>query len=74
MLEQVTTLACTHEIALVVGFPELAAGGRIYNSADFITSTGETLCVYRKTHLFGDVDRAQFSAADSLCNLFTYNG
>ncbi len=74
MLEQVANLACSHEIAIVVGFPELAADGKIYNSAAFITSTGETLCVYRKTHLFGNVDRAQFSAGSALVDSFSYQG
>lgn len=74
MLEKVANLACTHKIALVVGFPELAEDGQVFNSAAFISSSGETLCVYRKTHLFGDVDRAQFSAGDSLCEPFAYHG
>lgn len=74
MLEQVARLASKHGIAIVVGFPELASDGSIYNSAAFVGATGNTLCVYRKTHLFGDVDRAQFSAGASLSDPFTYNG
>ncbi len=74
MLEKVANLAYTHKIAIVVGFPELAEDGQVYNSAAFISSSGKKLCVYRKTHLFGDVDRAQFSAGGSLCDPFTYQG
>lgn len=74
MLQQVATLASTYKIAIVVGFPELATDGAVYNSVAFIDSSGETLCVYRKTHLFGEVDRAQFSAGAILNAPFTYNG
>ena len=72
MLQQVAALAKTHNIAIVVGFPELAEDDLVYNSAAFIEPSGATLCVYRKTHLYGDVDRAQFSAGAVLCTPFTY--
>lgn len=74
MLQQVATLASTYKIAIVAGFPELATDGKVYNSVAFIDSNGQTLCVYRKTHLFGEVDRAQFSAGAILNAPFTYNG
>lgn len=74
VLQQVATLASTHNIAILVGFPELSDDGLIYNSAAFIEPSGATLCVYRKTHLFGDVDRAQFAAGTVLNAPFTYKG
>lgn len=74
MLQQVAALASMYNIAIVVGFPELADDGLVYNSTAFIEPSGTLLCVYRKTHLFGDVDRAQFSAGATLNAPFTFRG
>jgi 5-aminopentanamidase len=46
-------------IALVYGWPE-AADGAVYNSVLLIDRTGKNLATYRKTHLYGDIDRAVF--------------
>jgi len=53
-------IARSEGIALVFGFPE-RAGDIVYNSAVAISAGGSVLASYRKTHLFGDVDREQFS-------------
>ncbi|MFK8081113.1 MAG: carbon-nitrogen hydrolase family protein [Granulosicoccus sp.] len=74
MLQQVASLARKYKVAIVVGFPELATDARVYNSVAFIGSCGNTLCVYRKTHLFGDVDRAQFTAGAILTTPVSYQG
>jgi len=57
-------VAVAHRIALVVGYPELAPDGALYNSAAFIDPSGEVLDVHRKTHLFGELDRRYFSAGE----------
>jgi predicted amidohydrolase len=41
--------------------PERTADGQIYNAVQLIDAHGERLCNYRKTHLFGDLDRSMFS-------------
>ncbi|WP_020558209.1 carbon-nitrogen hydrolase family protein [Thiofilum flexile] len=64
-------LAREHQIALVIGFPERDQD-TIYNSAAFIDEQGQVLGRYRKTHLYGSVDQAQFSAGISLCQPFTW--
>ncbi len=40
-----------HGSAVILGFPEAAADGKIYNSSVFITPEGEKH-IYRKSHLF----------------------
>ncbi|MFD2469843.1 carbon-nitrogen hydrolase family protein [Amycolatopsis silviterrae] len=56
-------LAAEHGVALVYGYPE-RDGDAVYNSAQLLSAQGERLANYRKTHLFGDLDRDQFSAGD----------
>ena len=48
-------------IAVLAGFPELAADGRVYNAAHLADAKGQPIATCRKTHLYGPVDRAQFS-------------
>lgn len=47
---------------MVYGYPE-RDGDAVYNSAQLLSAQGERLANYRKTHLFGDLDRDQFSPA-----------
>src|SRR6476646_1346260 len=51
--------------ALCVGFPE-REGGKVFNSTALIDSRGEQICVYRKTHLFGEQETALFSRGEEL--------
>ncbi|WP_394620322.1 carbon-nitrogen hydrolase family protein [Lentzea sp. JNUCC 0626] len=59
MCTEVAEIAAEEGIAIVFGWPELA-DGNVYNSVRMVEKTGETLATYRKTHLFGDIDRAIF--------------
>ena len=54
-------IARAQNIALVFGYPELV-GNVVANAAVLIGPDGEILLNYRKTHLFGDLDRAMFQA------------
>lgn len=54
-------IAAGNGIAIVAGFAELD-GGVIYNSAVLATADGGR-SVYRKSHLYGDYERARFTAA-----------
>jgi predicted amidohydrolase len=56
-------IAAQHQIAILYGYPE-AADGRIYNAIQLIDRDGGRLGNYRKTHLFGDIDRDAFSPGD----------
>lgn len=57
----VVDIAQAYRIAIVYGYPELADDGQIYNSVQLIDAHGRSQGNYRKTHLFGDLDRSMFS-------------
>lgn len=50
-------------IAIAWGYPERDASGAIFNAAQLTSAEGKALLHYRKTHLYGALDRSQFSAA-----------
>lgn len=74
ILMQAADIAKQYAIALLLGFPELAEDGQIYNSVAFVDEQGVLLNAYRKTHLYGEVDQAQFSAGQALGVPFEFQG
>lgn len=58
--QRITELARRHQISILYGYPELAEGS-VYNAIQLIDRDGTRLANYRKTHLFGDIDRDAFS-------------
>lgn len=71
----VAAIARRHRLAIVYGYPERhPGGGRPYNAAQFIAASGRCLANHRKTHLFGTLDRAQFSAGDRPSPAFGWRG
>lgn len=73
LLPPVRRIAREHELALVVGLPE-REHGVCYNSAVFVAPDGEVLGRHRKTHLFGDLDRAYFAPGDRLTTVVDFEG
>lgn len=71
MVQSLCEMARRHAIGVLCGFPE-AKGTRVYNSAALIDGSGALLSICRKAHLFGEADRAAFSAADTLCPLVQF--
>ncbi|MBS0856724.1 MULTISPECIES: nitrilase-related carbon-nitrogen hydrolase [unclassified Tatumella] len=59
-LTELLALARERQMAMIVTGP-LAEAGQIFNASYFISAQGELQCVYRKTHLFGELDKRQFS-------------
>jgi predicted amidohydrolase len=59
--QAVAAIARQHGLAILYGYPERGAGGKLYNSAMLIGADGTSLAHYRKTHLFGDMERAVFT-------------
>ncbi|WP_328603110.1 carbon-nitrogen hydrolase family protein [Amycolatopsis sp. NBC_00345] len=57
---EIGALAAKHGVAIAYGYPE-RDGGRVYNSVQLVDAGGARLANYRKTHLFGDLDRAWFT-------------
>lgn len=66
MAQAVCRIALQRRIAIAYGYPEQRAGGQPYNAAQLVDERGAVFAGYRKTHLFGALDRAQFSAGDAL--------
>lgn len=58
-LKPAQDIAKVHGIALVFGYPE-RVGASVANSAILIDAEGKILLNYRKSHLYGDLDRAMF--------------
>ena len=74
LAQAVATIAQRHRIAIVYGYPEHNAQGKPYNAVQFIGADGVRLANYRKTHLFGHIDRAQFSPGPQAPAVFAWNG
>lgn len=75
LAQAVATIAQRHGIAVVYGYPERhAPGEKPYNAAQFVAADGQRLANYRKTHLFGDTDRAQFSPGAQVPAVFEWRG
>ncbi|WP_211268549.1 carbon-nitrogen hydrolase family protein [Actinoplanes subtropicus] len=60
-------------IAILAGLPE-PAGERLHNTAILVDERGEVLLRYRKTHLFGDLDRRYFVPGDDLVVMAELHG
>jgi predicted amidohydrolase len=73
LLARAAQIARAENIALAFGFPE-RDGDAVHNAAIVIDASGEVLATYRKTHLFGDVDRDQFAPGDDPPALFDIGG
>jgi len=56
-------LAREHGIALAYGYPE-RDGHDVFNAVQLIGPDGTRLANYRKTHLFGELDRAWFTPGE----------
>ncbi|MFN7121022.1 MAG: carbon-nitrogen hydrolase family protein [Hydrogenophaga sp.] len=74
LAQAVAAIAQRHRIAIVYGYPERNADGQPYNAVQFISADGQRIANYRKTHLFGDIDRAQFSPGPQAPAVFEWNG
>ncbi|PQZ85035.1 MULTISPECIES: carbon-nitrogen hydrolase family protein [Pseudomonas] len=72
--QAIAEVAKSAGLAIVYGYPERGADGHIYNAVQVIDAHGQRLCNYRKTHLFGDLDRSMFSAGDDDFPLVELNG
>lgn len=74
LAQAVARIAQRHGVAIVCGYPEHNPHGRPFNAAQAIGPDGARLMNYRKTHLFGDLDRAQFSGGDTASQVFEWRG
>jgi predicted amidohydrolase len=70
----VADLARRHGLAIVFGHPERAPEGRAYNAATLIGPDGVVRGRHRKVHLYGDIDREQFTPGPSRPAAFDVGG
>lgn len=73
-VREASRIASSVGIALIFGLPERSANGQISNTSVAVGADGAILGSYRKTHLFGDVDREQFSPGDEEPPIFDFGG
>lgn len=71
---QIAELARSSHTAILYGYPERAANGQIYNSVQLIDAQGQRLINYRKTHLFGELDKTMFSPGQDAYPVVELNG
>lgn len=65
-LAAVRAVARRHGTALLLGFAERTAEGGVANAVACVENDGSLVATYRKTHLFGEAERAVFAAGDGL--------
>lgn len=71
--QAVAEIAQRHTLAIIAGLTT-AAAPRPHNSAIAVAADGAEVAHYGKTHLFGDIDRRQFSQGPTAPSVFTLNG
>ncbi|TDV59562.1 carbon-nitrogen hydrolase family protein [Pseudomonas sp. LP_7_YM] len=71
---EVAEIAKTNGIAILYGYPELSADDQVYNAVQLIDAQGSRRCNYRKTHLYGELDKSMFSAGDEHFPIVELNG
>lgn len=74
LAQAVRRIAQRHRLAIVHGYPEHNGERAPFNAVQAIGPDGQTLARYRKTHLFGDMDRQQFSPGDHASVAFDWRG
>ena len=68
---EIAAIAKRNKIAIVYGYIE-QDGEVLYNSTQFIDETGQSIGHYRKTHLWGDLDRQLFQPGETFAPLVNY--
>lgn len=64
LIASVGPVAAVHRIAVAVGYAELDADGRIYNTVALVGRDGLLVSQYRKAHLFSGYETEIFTAGD----------
>ncbi|MFC7753494.1 carbon-nitrogen hydrolase family protein [Tsukamurella soli] len=72
-LDALATVAGETGTAIAYGYPE-RDGAAVYNTVTVVGPDGAILASYRKTHLFGAIDRDRFVSGDRLPVTFSLRG
>jgi predicted amidohydrolase len=70
---RVAEIAARHDLAIAYGYPE-RDGDAVFNAVRLVGPDGAPLADYRKTHLFGDFERAAFTPGDTAVVQATLDG
>lgn len=73
LAQEVAALCVKHNIAIACGFAE-KAGHEYFNCVQVTDAKGQVCGKYRKTHLWGTLDRTLFSAGADLAPVFAIDG
>ncbi|MGB3770045.1 MAG: carbon-nitrogen hydrolase family protein [Rhodococcus sp. (in: high G+C Gram-positive bacteria)] len=73
MLAEVAEVARRHEIALLVGLPE-RDGDAVHNTVALIDAQGSVVAQHRKSHLYGELDRAYFAPGSESVTVVDFAG
>lgn len=71
--QRISEIAQANGIAILYGYPELGVDGQVYNSVQLIDAQGKRCSNYRKTHLYGELDKSMFSAGDEHFPVVEFN-
>jgi predicted amidohydrolase len=71
---EIAAIAQASGIAILYGYPERSAEEQIYNAVQLIDAHGRSLCNYRKTHLYGELDKSMFAVADEDFPIVDFKG
>lgn len=74
LAQAVAVIAQRHGLGIVYGYPEHNPLGPPFNAVQAIGPDGRSQARYRKTHLYGAMDRAQFSAGETASQVFVWRG
>ncbi|MFP5346452.1 MAG: carbon-nitrogen hydrolase family protein [Actinomycetes bacterium] len=66
-------IARSSGVAVLYGYPE-RVGEAVHNSIQLVGSDGSAVANYRKTHLYGDLDRSQFRPSDDVSPVVELGG
>jgi len=61
----VAEMARKNGVAIAYGYLERGTADAVFNSVQLFGPDGSPLANYRKTHLFGDLDKSMFTASDA---------
>lgn len=72
--QAIAAIAQATGVAILYGYPERGDDEQVYNAVQLIDAKGSRLCNYRKTHLYGELDKSMFSAGDEHFPVVEFNG
>jgi predicted amidohydrolase len=70
----IAAIAQATGVAILYGYPERGDDEQVYNAVQLIDTKGSRLCNYRKTHLYGELDKSMFSAGEEHFPVVEFNG